>query len=94
MYFFFNYHNMQINRIREKKTLQHKDAHMEVSETATIQQESSESMDFSLTPDSKSLKTAETKPMHADNLKPQYSYKWVDSWSWIHINTWLSFITL
>ncbi|XP_051771914.1 zinc finger protein 511 [Ctenopharyngodon idella] len=62
-------------RIREKKTLQHKDAHMEVSETATIQQESSESMDFSLTPDSKSLKTAETKPMHADNLKPQYSYK-------------------
>lgn len=78
---------MQINRIREKKTPQQKDAQMEVSETATIQQESSESMDFSLTPDAKSLKTAETEPMHADNLKPRYSYKWVDSWSWIHINT-------
>ncbi|XP_048060803.1 zinc finger protein 511 [Megalobrama amblycephala] len=62
-------------RIREKKTLQQKDAQMEVSETATIQQESSESMDFSLTPDSKSMKTAETEPMHADNLKPRYSYK-------------------
>jgi len=48
---------------------------MEVSETATIQQESFESMDFSLTPDPESLKTAESRPMHAANLKPQYSYK-------------------
>ncbi|XP_077093189.1 zinc finger protein 511 isoform X2 [Siphateles boraxobius] len=65
-------------RIRGKKTRQQKDAHMEVSETETIQQESFEnfeSMDFSLTPDPKSLKTAEGGPMHAANLKPQYSYK-------------------
>lgn len=73
--YFFNYLNTQINRIREKKTRQQKDAQMEVSETASIEQESFESMDFSLTPDPKSLKTAETAPMDAANLKPQYSYK-------------------
>ncbi|XP_050981179.1 zinc finger protein 511 [Labeo rohita] len=61
-------------RIREKKTQQQKDAHMEVSETATVQQES-ESMDFSLTPEPESVKTVETKPMQTANLKPRYSYK-------------------
>lgn len=76
---------MQINRIQEKKTQQQKDANMEVSETATIHQES-ESMDFSLTPEPESVKTVETETMQTANLKPRYSYKWVDSWSWININ--------
>lgn len=84
---------MQIIRMREKKTQQQKDANMEFSETATIHQES-ESMDFSLTPEPESVKAVETEPMHTANLKPRYSYKWVDSWSWIHINSCLSFITL
>ncbi|KAL1263008.1 hypothetical protein QQF64_005747 [Cirrhinus molitorella] len=61
-------------RIREKKTQQQKDSHMEVFETATIQQES-ESMDFSLTPEPESMKTVETEPMQTANLKPRYSYK-------------------
>lgn len=83
----FKHHN-HINRTTEKKTQQKKDALMEVSATV-LQQESSESMDFSLTPE-----PVETEPMQAANVKPRYSYKWVDSWSWIHINTRLSFITL
>ncbi|KAF4105766.1 zinc finger protein 511 [Onychostoma macrolepis] len=61
-------------RIREKKTQQQKDANMEVSETATIHQES-ESMDFSLTPEPECVKTVETQPMQTANLKPRYSYK-------------------
>lgn len=76
---------MQFNRIQEKKIQQQKDANMEVSETATIHQES-ESMDFSLTTEPESVKTVETEPMQTANLKTQYSYKWVDSWSWTHIN--------
>ncbi|NP_001004531.1 zinc finger protein 511 [Danio rerio] len=59
----------KIGRTTEKKTQQKKDAHMEVSATV-LQQESSESMDFSLTPE-----PVETEPMQAANLKPRYSYK-------------------
>uniref|UniRef100_A0A8C2KM38 Zinc finger protein 511 n=1 Tax=Cyprinus carpio TaxID=7962 RepID=A0A8C2KM38_CYPCA len=47
-------------RKQEKKTQQQKDAHMEVSETPTIQQES-ESMDFSLTVEPENTKTVETE---------------------------------
>lgn len=56
-------------RTTEKKTQQKKDALMEVSATV-LQQESSESMDFSLTPE-----PVETEPMQAANVKPRYSYK-------------------
>uniref|UniRef100_A0A671LNQ9 Zinc finger protein 511 n=1 Tax=Sinocyclocheilus anshuiensis TaxID=1608454 RepID=A0A671LNQ9_9TELE len=61
-------------RKQEKKTQQQKDAHMEVSETTTIQQES-ESMEFSLTPEPESTNTVETEPMQTANLKTRYSYK-------------------
>ncbi|XP_016090443.1 zinc finger protein 511 [Sinocyclocheilus grahami] len=61
-------------RKQEKKTQKQKDAHMEVSETTTIQQES-ESMDFSLTPEPESTNTVETEPMQTANLKTRYSYK-------------------
>ncbi len=84
---------MQTNRIQEKKIQQQKDANMEVSETETIHQES-ESMDFSSTTEPESVKTVETEPMQTANLKPRYSYKWVDSWPRIHMNAWLSWITL
>uniref|UniRef100_A0A673MJN5 Zinc finger protein 511 n=1 Tax=Sinocyclocheilus rhinocerous TaxID=307959 RepID=A0A673MJN5_9TELE len=61
-------------RNQEKKTQQQKEAHMQVSETTTIQQES-ESMDFSLTPKPESTNTVETEPMQTANLKTRYSYK-------------------
>ncbi|XP_056326789.1 zinc finger protein 511 [Danio aesculapii] len=59
----------KIGRTTEKKSQQIKDALMDVSATI-LQQENSESMDFSLTPE-----PVETEPMQAANLKPRYTYK-------------------
>lgn len=53
---------------------------MEVCETSANQPEKSESMDFSLTPETENVKrTVETEPMNATNPKPLYSYRLVDS---------------
>ncbi|XP_056617122.1 zinc finger protein 511 [Triplophysa dalaica] len=63
-------------RIRERKTLLQNDAQMEVCETSANQPEKSESMDFSLTPETENVKrTVETEPMNTTNPKPLYSYR-------------------
>lgn len=62
-------------RIREKKTPQQNDAHMEVCKASASQPEMSESMDFSLTPETESMKTVQTEPINTTNPKPLYSYR-------------------